>query len=825
MNRLFVRKKNNKGSTLIIVIVVVALIAILATTTLSAAMLNYRMKIVGSESKKSFYTAEEAVDQLYACFGMLTMNNLNIAYTDQMATITRQDASGSSYIVSNENCNTELRLKFAKKTIKDLFSVDTWAPTGGANKVEIDLSGDTPIVVDNVRALMNSYIEDYDASNPIISVKSVGDCSIIEEPSDVHANLYNYKVEIDDIAIEYKNEQGYFANVTVDADIALPDMLIAFTEVSESALMTFGDYAIIGYGGVDVPAAKSLKLAGAKLYAGPSYGLKIGANANVETAEGMAAGVNRGATINTPGAVTLSGEGVSDTNRTKFTIDSKSKLWCLDLKTDSSSKWAEININGTAFVKDDLDVDGQFNNVNVTGNYAGFQFEGFNSNSRHDLSSAMMLNGKYCNLNMSGINSLILGGRSYVMYNSSGYMTGEAVSLRANQEVYLVPDTFIKDKDTTKTGIYYSNPVTNPSKVKVEIPDNFFAEKMGYLDETNPVTTVTVGAFTYYYFNIKNDKSSEFINAIVDYNPANGVDVYIEAMRRVLFADILELQQQSLLTTKSGSMIYSNGSMINAQLNATGTDVESLATSTNTSIDHAAFSLTASDFKSRFTLINTVLYEPEFFTDKRALTGSDLLVGGDRTTAYLNPPSTIIVDGKNIDIQAMLSEKNVFKNFINSDVLPTMAPFTAQSADGFKVYCSGNATNINLSDSSINITDGLVITRGDVEVSADFNGLIFTEGKVKVNGQITVTNTYGDINAMLNKLSAEDKATVQSFFRAWGGTEVSEPDSALDYNIGGITYKHIIDFNNWRKSAPTIIDGEGETESTSAAAGVPEVGL
>ncbi len=825
MNRLFVRKKNNKGSTLIIVIVVVALIAILATTTLSAAMLNYRMKIVGSESKKSFYTAEEAVDQLYACFGMLTMNNLNIAYTDQMTTITRQDASGSSYIVSNENCNSEIRLKFAKKTIKDLFSVDTWAPTGGSNKVEIALSDDTPIVVDNVKALMNSYIEDYDASNPIISVKSVGDCRIIEEPSDVHANLYNYSVEIDDIAIEYKNEQGYFANVTVDADIALPDMLIAFTEVSEASLMTFGDYAIIGQGGVDVPAAKGLTLSGAKLYAGPVYGLKIGGNAKVETAEGIAAGVTRGSTINTPGAVTLTGEGVSDTNRTKFTIDSNSKLWCLDLKTDDSSKWAEININGSAFVKDDLDVDGQFNNVNITGNYVGYQYSGI-VNGKHNQSSAMMLNGKYCNLNMSGINSLFLGGRSYVMYNSSGYVTGEAVSLRANQEVYLIPDTFIKDKDTTnKPGIYYPNPVTDPSKVKVEIPDSFFAKARGYLDDTNPVTSVTVGAYTYYYFNIKNDKSSEFISDIVNYNPANGVDVYIEAMRRVLYADILELQQQSLLTTKTGSKIYSNGSMISVQLNNKGTDIAGLAASTGTSIDFSAFSTLSTDINSRYLLVNRVLYEPEFFTDKKGITGSDLLTGDNRVPNYGGAPSTIIVDGKNIDISAMLNEDNVFKNFINADALPTMAPFTAEAADGFKVYCSGNATNINLSDSSINITDGLIITRGDVEVSANFNGLIFTEGKVTINGQVTVTNTYGDINTMLNKLSAEDKATVQSFLKAWGATNVSEPDSALDYNIGGITYKHIIDFNNWRKSAPTVIDGEGETESSSAAAGVPEVGL
>lgn len=797
MNKLYLRrKKNNKGSTLIIVIVVLAMIAVLATTTLSAALLNYRMKIVGSQSKKSFYTAEEAVDQVYACLGVLSMENLKDAYDVSMANITRQDGSGVNYIVSNEKCNSELRVKFAKDTLKDLFNNDTWAPSYTTNTVK--LSEDTPSIKDTVKKLMNSYIEDYTASNTIISVKSVGNCRLVESLSTKYDKLYNYTIEIDDVAIEYKNEQGFFSNVTVDTQLALPDMMIDFTDVSDSSLLTFADYAIIGCGGVDVNDSVSFKLSQAKLYAGTT-GIKLNKFAKFSAVD---------ATVNTPGDITLDGVGSSLTNGTELTVNTTSKLWCHNLTTTSTSMFSTMNLSGSVFIEDDLDVDGNSNIVNINGNYVGFSYEG-GSLSGHANSSAMMLNGQNCSLNMNGMTSLLLGGRSYVSI-AGGYGTGESVSLKANQEVYLVPDTFIRS--IADASVYYSNPTPVSKAAVVNIPDSFFAKK--YLDATTPYVAKDEGGYRYYYLNFKSNKdATNYINEIINYNASSGTDEYIESYRRLLFTDLVSLQQSSLLTTKSDSVIYSNGSLVSAALNTDKNGISSVGASTGSGMTADGFVSTSQELKLRYMLLNRALYEPDYFTDGSSLTGNKLI---NTDLVKHNPSQTVyVINGNNVDISGFTD--NVFSNFID---VASLDNYTAENS-GFKVYCSKASTAVSLS--GLDMNEGIIITRGDVNVDRDFKGLIFADGKVTITGSATVSS-YGDFNAMLNKLTDEQRTQVQKFFKAWSSTSSKKDESALEYNIGGITYKHIIDFYNWRKSAPTIIDGEKESTSEPET-GVFEIGL
>lgn len=64
----FVKKQklNNAGSALLTVIVVVAFITVLATTMLYISGMNFQMKQTDYQNKKSFYKAEEALDELKA---------------------------------------------------------------------------------------------------------------------------------------------------------------------------------------------------------------------------------------------------------------------------------------------------------------------------------------------------------------------------------------------------------------------------------------------------------------------------------------------------------------------------------------------------------------------------------------------------------------------------------------------------------------------------------------------------------------------------------------------------------------------------------------
>ena len=58
--------KDNKGATLIMAIVAVGFVGVLAGVILSAAGTTYRLKIMDENSKKSFYSAESVVEEVYA---------------------------------------------------------------------------------------------------------------------------------------------------------------------------------------------------------------------------------------------------------------------------------------------------------------------------------------------------------------------------------------------------------------------------------------------------------------------------------------------------------------------------------------------------------------------------------------------------------------------------------------------------------------------------------------------------------------------------------------------------------------------------------------
>ena len=67
-NNSFFKKfhKDNSGATLVVVLIVVAFIAVLGSVAIAGAMVNLKMKVVDKKAKKTFYSCEEAVDEIYS---------------------------------------------------------------------------------------------------------------------------------------------------------------------------------------------------------------------------------------------------------------------------------------------------------------------------------------------------------------------------------------------------------------------------------------------------------------------------------------------------------------------------------------------------------------------------------------------------------------------------------------------------------------------------------------------------------------------------------------------------------------------------------------
>ena len=77
-----IHKSNNKGSRLVVVLTIVAFLSVLAIVVTSSSMMNLKMKLVNSQSTKAFYTSEDAIDEIYAALGKLSMECFDTAYND-----------------------------------------------------------------------------------------------------------------------------------------------------------------------------------------------------------------------------------------------------------------------------------------------------------------------------------------------------------------------------------------------------------------------------------------------------------------------------------------------------------------------------------------------------------------------------------------------------------------------------------------------------------------------------------------------------------------------------------------------------------------------
>ena len=78
------RKRNNSGSTIVIVLIMTSFVLILSTLITTTTMVNLKMKMIASQSKKTFYTSEEAVDEIYAALGKASMECFNASYEEQL---------------------------------------------------------------------------------------------------------------------------------------------------------------------------------------------------------------------------------------------------------------------------------------------------------------------------------------------------------------------------------------------------------------------------------------------------------------------------------------------------------------------------------------------------------------------------------------------------------------------------------------------------------------------------------------------------------------------------------------------------------------------
>lgn len=808
-------KVNNTGSTLVLAMLAVVFISVIATLVLSSAVMNITMKRIDYNSKNTFYTAESVLEEVKAGVGKDGMMALGDSYEKVLTNLVKDDAT-LSYMMDNEEANLQFKNNFMKNMVNKV--------TKGAVNFEEVLTfkeDSNPVTIANVKEYLSQYILNENKKYAVI--ESISSITIVRE-----YNGLEYKMILNNVVINYKtmklNEQ-YFANVTVDIDISYPNMQVDFSGTNR--LNDFREYALIADDCIRVNG-KAANVT-ASIFAGDDIlvnaDLTGQGELNVTGKTGLD-GVLTNANIVAGDSIIITG---SSLNTAKFTAQ-KSDIWCRNFILARSeevlgndvTKGALVTINSdcNSYVADDLTVSGKNSVINIGGSYYGYGYDGTDNSLNHAASSAIIINGGGSTVNLGSetltLKKLIIGGHSYINYKATGvdnFMTGESLSFKANQELYLIPSKYL--------GVGRKKAVGNPmptevwedllseavsdADVKVVDLTGFFAYNStdgGLLNKDTPYEIRKVNDLVYVYFKFKDKKSAaEYMDGIIA-GKDKDLQAKLSKYTSELFSDGIAT---GAVNISSGGQIYAPGTLIKTN-GSTASSVGAGSAGVNggdyeysdagTTITPDVFVLTSIDLKNRFSIISHLFVSLPFEKNGKPYIVNDIdsalyemkdgyeLLGNElnqNATENIVDYSMVTTYGYNDDTETKLLEGTSY------DLLNVT-----------KVAIDGNYKVPN------SVNGGIIIATGDVTVNNDFTGLIIAKGNIRIGENVNITTDVDMIEMLLTfeynyrDGAVDEEVPFRDYFYAYKRT-AGEDDNSESVKIESLDYDDIVSLDNWRK--------------------------
>ena len=240
-----IKRMDNRGASLFIVLMSIIFVTLLASTVMAVALSNLALKQMEKSSKNAFYTAETAVDRIYSGLGDYALDAVGDAYMIQLGEIVTVDpTTNQKALINNAQANRDMKKRFVEKYLKMLDS--TAELDDATNKYSIE---DTPAAgetTDNIVVFLNNYLTSKGISTTNLSVKSIGKLSATAEDP-------NYCLTLENVVINYKNQQNYFSDITTDFLIKYPALDVQFSNGTKPDYLKYGLIAQknIGFGKFD----------------------------------------------------------------------------------------------------------------------------------------------------------------------------------------------------------------------------------------------------------------------------------------------------------------------------------------------------------------------------------------------------------------------------------------------------------------------------------------------------------------------------------------------------------------------------------------------
>ena len=749
-------RRDNRGSAIVMVVIALSFIGILGVTVMWISLSNYRMKENDSSNKQGFYTAESVLEQIKiglqgdaskasAAAYSVVMQNFSEWNEDQRQSMFQQEFKKNLVAILSDGTGTT-----------NHYSVDHLASFIDGN---LHISTDSTDKGDPIRYLTGSTV--------------IGD---YEVASGSAAYLM-----IEDIELEFTDDEGYYSNITTDIMINAP----ATSFMDTSTLPPIFKYALIADTGVEVGEG-SLSVKGS-MYAGEE-GIRTNKNINVNDA-----------------SYTVT-KGPLDIGFGDETIDVVSNvMYASDIKIRN----ANLVVNSNTRVADDLTLNGTTPKVTLSGTYTGFG----DSMTDTAQSSAILINGLKANVNMNGLNNLIVAGHSFVgtskaqeagiqtsdegedwstlSGNNLDVMMGESISVKGNQLAYLIPDdcigvkgsktmvgknplTYAEYKQMVMNYSVWEDPATGDrSNTWDAAHTNNVGWQAGFdlVSTTKAISTLGNNTLSNYmpsggqcqmifapsngetmvYFYIKfadSDAANRYSRDYYNYHQ-NKMDAYAD-----VYADNLLLPGGSGNMSTAASTVSKNGTSTGRGDPLTLTDAQKRECSNY----RETYTALCTNLTEKYSELNSTDHNKTDQTVFENLIDESKMLsftGGGGTKTYTTPTG----------FMAIITDKNEAFSYVAGDG-------TSESGSGYIYDASAGNDKIRI-----------ILSTHDVYVKDNFNGIIISKGKVVVGNSVTLTSTEGDTTGTLKD---ELMGVLQQVYNPDGtGTDLYRP---IDFFYDGTAY-------------------------------------
>lgn len=664
-------RRRNEGASLVAVVTAVVFVMTIGSIVLTVTLTNIRMREVEESGKQNFYGADGVMEEIASRLNDEASVAMRKAYT-----VVLEDYRKS--LMSGEN----IQEKFAYLYMDNLRKTFTVDPDSEIR------NGLEP----NLIYAYGDYSEDYiknlisDENRPYFI--PVGDTTFSADYVDGIFTLHNLRVE-------YTDTRGYETVISTDMVFHTPTLNFS----NNTEIKDYMKYALIS--DVQIGINGNSTSVDGNMYAGYN-GIDIHGNASNVTLTGT--------NIVTRGDINVN----SGSTNVKIGGD-RSNVWAENVTTTPVSSGSvnpsSLTLEGNIYVSDDLTLNAANSEINLIGKYYGYnfrkQYDKVDNTRSPEYSSAIVINGMNAKLNMTGLDYLMLAGRTYIARNKNAstvqdVVLGESLSVRTNQLAYYVPERFLEDVDGGGKTLDFSPAVDSESNTKAAEYANYLNMDLdvlkGFLKEGNPVlayrfldSTASPGVVNYlyrYYLNFKDDQAANDFFAA--YSAANGTRL-----------NNLGQEYADAIIIDSNTMVSLQGDIMSRDTGADSFTVKPVTITTDwTDVDSGVYYNYADQMAKNYMSLQKYLEDWSLHSVEIT---SDKVRFNDK------------------------KDDPVTSSFVDFSLIPENSE-AVYKEDGTLIAVVGKDYEIN----DMNFTKGIVIATGNVKVYHDFTGMIIAGGTIEV---------------------------------------------------------------------------------------------